>query len=80
MVFGPSLFFVLVFPRVMRAAIAAGKRRMPAQQRRIETYRASAESHLFELQEGAKPIAEGHSQVGNGPSCVCGNMCDGAGV
>jgi hypothetical protein len=48
-VFGPSLFFVLVFPPVMGAAIAAGRRRNAAQQARIEAYRASPESHLLKL-------------------------------
>jgi hypothetical protein len=47
--FVPSLFFVLVFPPVMGAAIAAGKRRRAAQRARIEAYRASEASHLLRL-------------------------------
>jgi hypothetical protein len=49
MVFGPSLLFVLIFPPVMAVAIKAGKRRRDAQRRRMEEYRASADSHLLKL-------------------------------
>jgi hypothetical protein len=49
MVFGPSLFFALVFPPMMGVALAAGKRRRAMQRARIEAYRASPESHLLKL-------------------------------
>jgi hypothetical protein len=50
MAFGPSLFFAIIFPPLMGAAIIAGRRREAARRARIEVYRASPESHLLKLQ------------------------------
>jgi hypothetical protein len=49
MAFWPSLLFMVVFPPMMGAAIAAGRRRRAAQRARLEAYRASPESHLLNL-------------------------------